>query len=357
VINMAAGYTYKIQKGKDYKVDVEVEITPERFHQLIDSTYERLAKDVKLPGFRGGKAPRAQIEAKLGTQLLSETVKDAVPVIASEIVDGEKLSPITTLEYDVKEVGPTGIVKFSFSFTSYPEIKLGDLSKIKVPAPSFEVTEKDMQEVMGRLFKQPSHDHDHDHSDPNHVHEEEKPVEVTDEMAKELGVEGVKTVKELEERIRTQLTTMKENEAESKYETELLQAAVKLSNVPLPDALVDQQAAYLVDDYLARVSQLGVDIDGFLQAQGTSIEQIRDQKRDQAKQKLAQELVMNEIVKKYELTPEPEEIEKEINSIADPEVRNSYDNYQGRRYVLSVLIQRNSVQKLRELAGDKKAKK
>jgi trigger factor len=214
-----------------------------------------------------------------------------------------------------------------------------------------------MQEVMGRLFKQPSHDHDHDHSDPNHVHEEEKPVEVTDEMAKELGVEGVKTVKELEERIRTQLTTMKENEAESKYETELLQAAVKLSNVPLPDALVDQQAAYLVDDYLARVSQLGVDIDGFLQAQGTSIEQIRDQKRDQAKQKLAQELVMNEIVKKYELTPEPEEIEKEINSIADPEVRNSYDNYQGRRYVLSVLIQRNSVQKLRELAGDKKAKK
>jgi len=356
---MAAGYTYKIQKGKDYKVDAAVEITTEHFQQLVDSTYERLANDVKLPGFRGGKAPRAQIEAKLGSKLLSETLKDTVPVIASEIVDAEKLSPITTLEYDVKEIGPTGIVKFTFTFTSYPEIKLGDLGKIKVAAPSFEVTEADVQEVLSRLFKQPAHDHDHDHSDPNHNHaeHEDKPVEVTEEMVKELGLNDVKSVKELDEKIRMQLKVMKENEAESKYEGELLEAAVKLSHIPLPEPLVDQQAAYLVDDYLARISQLGVDIDGFLQAQGTSITQIREQKREQAKQKLAQELVMNEIVKKYELTPEPEEIENEINSITDPEVRNSYDNYQGRRYVLSVLIQRNSVRKLRELAGGKNAKK
>src|SRR5581483_6766123 len=54
------------------KVRLHVAVTDEEFDQAIDSAFRKLARQVKIPGFRPGKAPRRILEARLGSDVARE---------------------------------------------------------------------------------------------------------------------------------------------------------------------------------------------------------------------------------------------------------------------------------------------
>lgn len=347
---MSKGYTYKIIKEKDYLYKVEVEVEPARVQTAYNEALEELGKDVKIQGFRPGKAPKAMVEAKVGNDAFSHSIRHLLSDVAIEIVDSEKLNPVTPLDYSVEKASVDGNVAFSFSFTNYPEVKLADLSKLTVEKPDNSVSEEDIDKVISNLRSaeedKKKGGEEKKVSKKSTEKKEQKADKLTDEDVKTLGFEGVTTVTQLRKMIAERLQDIQGQEGQARFEQSALEAAIKESDIPVPQALIDRQTQQLVEAYMAKIKDLDVKPEEFLQAQGLTAETLKKQKEDQALKQLKAEILLNEIAKKYEIAPAATEIDAQINSITDPEVRAQYDTYEGRRYILSALLQQRSMQKL-----------
>ncbi|MEL7210045.1 MAG: trigger factor family protein, partial [Actinomycetota bacterium] len=73
----------------DNKVKLSIEVPEDDFEAALDRAFQRLAKEVRIPGFRPGKAPRKLLEARLGTGYArEEAMREELPqYYATAIVD------------------------------------------------------------------------------------------------------------------------------------------------------------------------------------------------------------------------------------------------------------------------------
>jgi FKBP-type peptidyl-prolyl cis-trans isomerase (trigger factor) len=347
---MNKGYTYKTNKASDHQYKIEVEVEPVRVKDAYEEALKELGKDVKVQGFRAGKAPRAMIEAKIGNDAFSHAIRHLLSDIAIEIVDEEKLNPVTPLDYSVEKASVDGNVAFSFTFTNYPEVKIAELSNVQVEREVSEVLDEDIDKVIANLrdqSKKDKKDKKEEKGDKNSEEKnDEKEVELTDKEVKGLGFEGVGTIDELRALVRERLADIKSQEPQARFEQEVIEKVIEVSDIPLPKALLDRQVEMLMDSYMSKIKELDVKPEEFLQAQGLTMDSLRKQKEEQAMKQLKSEILLNEIAKKYEISPASTDIEAQLNAITDPELRAKYDTYEGRRYILSALLQQRSMAKL-----------
>ena len=62
------------------KVKLSVEVDEDEFEAAVDSAFKRIANEVRIPGFRPGKAPRKLLEARLGAGVArEEALREALP--------------------------------------------------------------------------------------------------------------------------------------------------------------------------------------------------------------------------------------------------------------------------------------
>ena len=84
------------------KVKVSVEIDEVEFDRNIDQAFRKIAQEVRIPGFRQGKAPRQLLEAQIGTGAArSQAIQDAVPEYLSQAVREHKIDLIATPSIEV----------------------------------------------------------------------------------------------------------------------------------------------------------------------------------------------------------------------------------------------------------------
>lgn len=354
---MSTNYTYKVDRNdKTSEVKVAVTVASERYAEAMEEAYTQLAPSVKIKGFRPGKAPRAQVVAKLGSDLLSEALRIMVPEIAAEIVNSESFNPINQLEYDFSGDSDGDQIQFSFEFINYPEVKVGDLSKIKVTKETAEVTETEIDDVIRRLFGD-NHHHDHEHAEgEEHDHEHEHvhidPSAITDEQVAELKLGELKTIEALRTEIRTRLQESKSQSMDGKYQDAVIQAAIDKSTIQVPPKFIELRLDEEMADFERRIAEFGLDKNTFLEAQGKNEETMREEKREQITNAIKAELILNQIAKDNSIIPTSEDIDAEIAKL-DPESRAKFSGSVGRRRVLSVLIQNRGLQKLMQLAEQK----
>ena len=91
-----------VEPLEDNKVRLHVAIPAEDFEQAIDAAFRKLAKEVKMPGFRPGKAPRRLLEARLGTEIArDQALRDSLPEYYAEAVVAEDVDVIAPPEIDI----------------------------------------------------------------------------------------------------------------------------------------------------------------------------------------------------------------------------------------------------------------
>ena len=93
-----------VEQLEGNKVKVEVTIDATSFEQDIDVAYRKLARQVRIPGFRPGKAPRRIIDAHLGVEgkkaARAQAIEDAVPKYLAEAVKQHDIDIIATPKVD-----------------------------------------------------------------------------------------------------------------------------------------------------------------------------------------------------------------------------------------------------------------
>ncbi len=122
----------------------------------IGKRLARLAKTVKLPGFRPGKVPIKMVEQQYGPQVRSDVITDAVQSSFDEAVREKNLRVAGTPRIEPKnDASPAdGTLEFAAVFEVYPEIKVGDIASCQIERPQVEVTPADVDRTIGVLRRQ-----------------------------------------------------------------------------------------------------------------------------------------------------------------------------------------------------------
>jgi trigger factor len=130
------------------KVKLYVEVEEAEFDHDIDRAFKLIAKEVNLPGFRAGKAPRKVLEARIGIGAAREqALRDAVPQYLAKAVREHQVDLIATPEVEITDGAESGPVEFDATCEVRPTITLEGYGELRVELPALEVTDDDLAAV------------------------------------------------------------------------------------------------------------------------------------------------------------------------------------------------------------------
>lgn len=135
------------------RVRINVEVPFEELKPDFDRAYKALAKQVRIPGFRPGKAPAKLLEARLGRgAVLEQVVNDALPGRYSEAVTTSDVKVIGQPEIEITKIEDGQELAFTAEVDVRPEITLPeDYSTIAVTVDAIEITDADIDEQLQSL--------------------------------------------------------------------------------------------------------------------------------------------------------------------------------------------------------------
>lgn len=134
------------------RVRLNVEVPFEELEPDFDRAFKQLAKQIRLPGFRPGKAPRKLLEARVGRgAVLEQVVNDALPSRYSEAVSTTEVKPLGQPDIEVTKLEDGQQLVFTAEVDVRPEIMLPDLSTLKISVDPVEVTDEDVDKELQSL--------------------------------------------------------------------------------------------------------------------------------------------------------------------------------------------------------------
>jgi trigger factor len=133
---------------------VSMSLPAAEIEREIDTRLKKLARNVKMPGFRPGKVPLKLIAQTYGPQVRSEVLSDAVQKAFSDAVKEANLKVAGFPRIEKKDGADAAALEFSATFEVYPEVKLGDLSGVSIERPQVSVDDAAVDKTIGILRKQ-----------------------------------------------------------------------------------------------------------------------------------------------------------------------------------------------------------
>ena len=130
-------------------VQLDIEVDQERLDGAMTKAVNRISQQVRIPGFRPGKAPRNIVERHVGSgAILQEALDKLVPDIYQEAVEAEAIEVIDQPEIELTSTEPL-IVRATVPVR--PEVDLGDYESIRAPKPGVEVTDEERENALTEL--------------------------------------------------------------------------------------------------------------------------------------------------------------------------------------------------------------
>jgi trigger factor len=144
--------TTSVEALEGNKVRLHVAIPAEDFEQAIDAAFRKLAKEVKMPGFRPGKAPRRLLEARMGTEIArDQALRDSLPEYYAEAVVAEDVDVIAPPEIDITAGEEEGDVEFDAVVEVRPQVTVEGYDALRIEIERPEVEEEAIQRQIDSL--------------------------------------------------------------------------------------------------------------------------------------------------------------------------------------------------------------
>ncbi len=122
--------------------------------QEVDSRLRKLARSVKMPGFRPGKVPFKLVAQQYGAEARSDAIGAAAEKIFGDKVREQNLRVVGYPRFEAREGADKTQLSFSAVFEVYPEVKLGDISNCAIERATVTVGEAEIDKTVEVLRKQ-----------------------------------------------------------------------------------------------------------------------------------------------------------------------------------------------------------
>jgi trigger factor len=131
------------------RVKLTVSIEESEFDRDIDQAFRKIAREVRLPGFRNGKVPRRVLEARIGIAPAREqALRDAIPEYLAKAVREHDVDLIATPEVEITDGEEEGPVAFDATLQVRPEITVPGYGGLRVELSSPEATDAEVDDAV-----------------------------------------------------------------------------------------------------------------------------------------------------------------------------------------------------------------
>lgn len=134
------------------KVKLSIEVDEQEFERAVDAAFKKIAREVRIPGFRPGKAPRRLLEARMGsTAGRVQALNDALPDYYLEAVRTHEVDVIAAPEFDVTAGEDEGPVRFDAVVEVRPSVEVPGYASLQVVVPAPVATDDEIDAQLERV--------------------------------------------------------------------------------------------------------------------------------------------------------------------------------------------------------------
>ncbi|HET9498814.1 MAG TPA: trigger factor, partial [Marmoricola sp.] len=134
------------------RAKITVEVPFEDLKPSLDAAYQRIAKQVNVPGFRKGKVPPPVIDRQFGRgAVLDEAINDALPKFYVQALQDNDLQPLAQPEIDVTKFEDNESLEFTAEVDVKPTIDVPAYDGLEVRVDDIAVTDADVDEQVENL--------------------------------------------------------------------------------------------------------------------------------------------------------------------------------------------------------------
>ena len=423
----------KFKKISDSRVEITITLDKKDLKEAEEKALTKLAAEVRVEGFRKGKAP-ADVAKKFipENDLNAETIDLAIrSTIIPAFREHEKM-PLVVPTVNVTKYVPGESAEYTATADIVPDIKLGDYKKLKVKKETASVTEAQIKEILENLANsfaerkavkrkakltdeviidfvgkkggeafaggtandyklvlgsktfipgfedgivghEPGDKFDLKLTFPKdygvkdlagakvvfetllkQVNEVKKPT-LDDKLAEKCG--PFKTLKDLKADIKKNLEMQDEHRLNEKFKDDLIAELVKVSTIPAPDVLIDDQMKIIREDMTRNAMSHGLpSLEEFVEKSGETMENWEKEARKVAETRVKASMALQDLAVKEKITATDEEVAAKIaelkdvyknspdavKSLKDPNVKMDIKNRLTIEKVLDYLVKVNS---------------
>ncbi|MBR5754766.1 MAG: trigger factor [Erysipelotrichaceae bacterium] len=151
------------------------------------------------------------------------------------------------------------------------------------------------------------------------VHEIKKKVlpELNDEFVKELKIDGVETVDQLNEYTKSNMLKRRQDNAEKDAEQALIEQLAEKTEVDIPEVMINSELDSMVQTYESNLMQQGLGLQQFLQFTNQTVDQLKDSLREDAIKRIKTNLALSEISKLEDVKVNDEDIQEEYRKMSE----------------------------------------
>jgi len=416
----------------DTKVELTINLDAKDLKAAQQVALTKLAKSIKVPGFRKGNVPVSVAAKHVDPEMLAQqTLEDALSKAVAESYMNENIQALDRPAVEVKKYVPGSELEFTAEAEVLPKVTLGNYKKLKVTTKKVTVATKDIDEIIERMRagfaekkevmraakmgdeasidfvgkkdgvafdggtgtdydltlgsnsfisgfeegivgKKPGDTFDLELTFPESYHvadlkgqkvtftttiKQLKEVvlpELNDELAAKAG--PFKTIAELKDDIKRELTAQKEREASENIKDDLVKQLVEISTVPVPDVLVKDQAESIERDMTQNLMYQGLTLDQYLENKGFENKEkwLGTEVKEAAKKRVQAGLALAELSKTEKIEATSDELAAHVELYkkqyaSNPQMVAQFDQPEARRDIANRLLTEKTVTRLVEL--------
>ena len=146
-----------VEAAEGLKRRITVRVPSAEIDREVDVRLKQMGKTARLKGFRPGKVPAKVVRKRYGGQVRQEVVGDIIRSSFSHAVTEQRLNPAGGPAIEPLTAPDDSHFAYRATFEVYPEIELGDMTKLSFETPEVAIEEGDVDRMIERLRKQKGH--------------------------------------------------------------------------------------------------------------------------------------------------------------------------------------------------------
>lgn len=283
-----------IQQLPKSQIEITIGIPAEEFKNFIEKAILDLGRDLEIPGFRKGKAPKESIEKAIGQEkILKEAAELAIKENYLKAILENKIEPLGQPEIQILKLAVNNPLEFKATVSVMPAMKLPDYKKI-----ASQITKRE--------------------------------VSVSEEEIKRLRLE-------------------KERMERERARQEILEKIAKDSELEIPEVLVIEEQRRMMENLKREVSQtLHISFEDYLAKINKTEQELSKSLLEETRNRVKNSLVLSEIEKRENVKVSEEEVQEEMGKIS--KIYPSLDQKQLKEYAERVIRNEKTLQFLESLS-------
>ena len=358
-IDFKTAFTITKEPGSQIKITGEIPFSELEIER--SGAIAHLGANLKIDGFRPGHVPEAIIVKTVGEMgILAEMAERAINHMYPHILEAHAIDAIGYPQISITKIATGNPLGFTATVAVLPTITLPDYKQLakttNLTKESLEVTDADIEKQIGDILRQKmAYDRLQAKAAAKNIAEgidtpptEETPIEteedfaklplpeVTNELVQTLGQPGQFTdIVDFKAKLREHLTIEKKRDGTAKHRAKITDTIIEATTMELPQIVIDSELNQMFAQMNEDLERANLKMEDYLKHINKTQDDMKKEWTPAAEKRAKLQLVLNEIAKVENVTPDPLQLENQVSQLL--EQYKDADKHRVGVYVASVM--------------------